>query len=402
MRILVLCNKAPFPPNDGSSIAIYNMAKGLQESGVDLHIFSLNTKKHFKSDQEVLQGLSKEIIYQSFYINTTPTLLGAFSNLFSDQSYFVSRFFDPNFEKKLELKLTQLDFDIVQLEGLFMATYIPLIRKYSKAKIVLRAHNIEYLIWDRHIKLSKSWFQKIYLGIQAKRLRKFEHEIFRSVDAIVPISNADADYISNLTTLPIHTSITGVDTQKYLKTSYTEFNPFSVFHFGSMDWIPNQEAVDWFLDKCWKKISNQVPDAKFVIAGRSIPKRFKLLANERIIIRENVPDAAEIYNRFNVMIVPVLSGSGMRIKIVEGMCFGKAIVSTQIGAEGIYAEHEKNIILHDNSQDFANAVIRLLKNEELRISLEENALVFARNHFDYLPIASKLNAFYLQLIQPPK
>ena len=99
------------------------------------------------------------------------------------------------------------------------------------------------------------------------------------------------------------------------------------------------------------------------------------------------------------MIVPVLSGSGMRIKIVEGMCFGKAIVSTQIGAEGINAVHEKNILLHDNSLDFANAVIRLLKNENDRLVLEENAYSFARDHFDYLSVAGKLVAFYNQLIQ---
>lgn len=399
MRVLILCNKAPFPPNDGSSIAIYNMAKGLEECGIDLHLFSLNTKKHFKSDREVLKGFPKSTSYQSIYLDTNPTILGAISNLFSNQSYFVSRFYDRKVEKQLEWKLNETDFDIVQLEGVFMATYIPLIRRFTKAKIVLRAHNIEYLIWDRHIKMSKSWLQKFYLGIQTKRLRNFEHEIFGSVDAIVPITDADAVYISELSSSPIHSAITGVDFKKYPKTNSTDFNPLSIFHFGSMDWIPNQEAVDWFLEKCWPVISSQVPEAKFVIAGRNIPKRFKLLANERIIVRENVPDAAEIYNQFNVMIVPVLSGSGMRIKIVEGMCFGKAIVSTQIGAEGINADHEKNILLHDNSLDFANAVIRLLKNENDRLVLEENAYSFARNHFDYLSVAGKLVAFYNQLIQ---
>jgi glycosyltransferase involved in cell wall biosynthesis len=399
MRVLILCNKAPFPPNDGSSIAIYNMAKGLEECGIDLHLFSLNTKKHFKSDREVLKGFPKSTSYQSIYLDTNPTILGAISNLFSNQSYFVSRFYDRKVEKQLEWKLNETDFDIVQLEGVFMATYIPLIRRFTKAKIVLRAHNIEYLIWDRHIKMSKSWLQKFYLGIQTKRLRNFEHEIFGSVDAIVPITDADAVYISELSSSPIHSAITGVDFKKYPKTNSTDFNPLSIFHFGSMDWIPNQEAVDWFLEKCWPVISSQVPEAKFVIAGRNIPKRFKLLANERIIVRENVPDAAEIYNQFNVMIVPVLSGSGMRIKIVEGMCFGKAIVSTQIGAEGINADHEKNILLHDNSLDFANAVIRLLKNENDRLGLEENAYSFARNHFDYLSVAGKLVAFYNQLIQ---
>ncbi|MFY7669187.1 MAG: glycosyltransferase family 4 protein [Crocinitomicaceae bacterium] len=399
MRVLILCNKAPFPPNDGSSIAIYNMAKGLEECGIDLHLFSLNTKKHFKSDREVLKGFPKSTSYQSIYLDTNPTILGAISNLFSNQSYFVSRFYDRKVEKQLEWKLNETDFDIVQLEGVFMATYIPLIRRFTKAKIVLRAHNIEYLIWDRHIKMSKSWLQKFYLGIQTKRLRNFEHEIFGSVDAIVPITDADAVYISELSSSPIHSAITGVDFKKYPKTNSTDFNPLSIFHFGSMDWIPNQEAVDWFLEKCWPVISSQVPKVKFVIAGRNIPKRFKLLANERIIVRENVPDAAEIYNQFNVMIVPVLSGSGMRIKIVEGMCFGKAIVSTQIGAEGINAVHEKNILLHDNSLDFANAVIRLLKNENDRLVLEENAYSFARDHFDYLSVAGKLVAFYNQLIQ---
>jgi glycosyltransferase involved in cell wall biosynthesis len=281
-----------------------------------------------------------------------------------------------------------------------MATYIPVIRKLSKAKIVLRAHNIEYLIWDRYISKTNSWVHKIYLKIQTNRLRKFELKTFKAVDAIVPITNADAGIIKEFSNSPIHTAITGVDFNNYNKSYSSHFDAFSVFHFGSMDWIPNQEAVDWFLENCWQIITNQVPNAKFIIAGRSIPKRFKQLASDRIIIRENVPDAADVYNHFNVMIVPVLSGSGMRIKIVEGMCYGKAIVSTSVGAEGINAKHGKDILLIDEPSEFANAVIRLLKNENERLVLEENAYSFARNHFDYLSVAGKLVAFYNQLIQP--
>lgn len=400
MRVLLLCNKAPYPPNDGSSIAIYNMAKGLEENGVELHIFSINTKKHFKSDNDVKKGFPNKTNYRSVYLNTNPTFLGASLNLFSNQSYFVSRFFNPTVVRQLESKLQETDFQIIQLEGLFMATYIPVIRKLSKAKIVLRAHNIEYLIWDRYISKTNSWVHKIYLKIQTNRLRKFELKTFKAVDAIVPITNADAGIIKEFSNSPIHTAITGVDFNNYNKSYSSHFDAFSVFHFGSMDWIPNQEAVDWFLENCWQIITNQVPNAKFIIAGRSIPKRFKQLASDRIIIRENVPDAADVYNHFNVMIVPVLSGSGMRIKIVEGMCYGKAIVSTSVGAEGINAKHGKDILLIDEPSEFANAVIRLLKNENERLVLEENAYSFARNHFDYLSVAGKLVAFYNQLIQP--
>ncbi len=399
MRVLLLCNKAPFPPNDGSSIAIYNMAKGHEENGVELHIFSINTKKHFKSDSEVKQGFSNNTNYKSVYLNTNPTFLGASLNLFSNQSYFVSRFFNPKVVPELESMLQETDFEIIQLEGLFMATYIPVIRKLSKAKIVLRAHNIEYLIWDRYISKTNSWVHKIYLKIQTNRLRKFELTTFKAVDAIVPITNADAGIIKEFSNSPIHTAITGVDLNNYKKSKSSEFDPYSIFHFGSMDWIPNQEAVDWFLENCWPIIRRQVPNATFIIAGRSIPKRYKQLASDRIVIRENVPDAADVYNQFNVMIVPVLSGSGMRIKIVEGMCYGKAIVSTQIGAEGINAKHGKDILLIDEPSEFANAVIRLLKNESERLELEGNAITFAKHNFDYLPISKRLLEFYKQLIQ---
>ena len=399
MKVLLLCNKAPFPPNDGSSIAIYNMAKGLEEIDVDLHIFSLNTNKHFKTDKDVEKGFQQKTSYQSINLNTNPTLIGAFVNLFSSQSYFVSRFFNSKVEQKLELKLKECEFDIVQLEGVFMASYIPLIRKLSKAKIVLRSHNIEYLIWDRYINKINSWIQKIYLQIQTDKLRKFEHRIYQSVDAIVPITNADADHIRKHSSSLIHTAITGVDIKKYIKNNSLGFEPMSVFHFGSMDWIPNQEAVDWFLSMCWPTILGQVPEAKFIIAGRNIPKRFKQLASDSILIFENVPDAAAIYNQFNVMIVPILSGSGMRIKIVEGLSYGKAIVSTTIGAEGINVTHGKEIILVDSSQEFTSAVVELLKNKNQRVELEKNARIFAGAYFDYLPIASKLVEFYKNLIQ---
>jgi glycosyltransferase involved in cell wall biosynthesis len=399
MKVLLVCNKAPFPPIDGSSIAIYNMAKGLEDNAVDLSIFSLNTKKHFKADDEVKKGFPPETSYHSVYVDTSPTVLGAIFNLFSSQSYFVSRFLDSTVEKELEIRLKETDFDIIQLEGLFMALYIPLIRKTSKAKIVLRAHNIEYLIWDRYITTSNSWLRKIYLRLQTNKLRKFEQAIFRSVDAIVPITQADSVQISNFSEAPKHTAIAGVEVKKYLKDDSLGFDPNTVFHFGSMDWIPNQEAVDWFLSKCWPTITSKVQGAKFIIAGRNIPKRFKQLASEHIIIRENVPDSAEIYSKYNIMIVPVLSGSGMRIKIVEGLCYGKAIVSTHIGAEGINATHGKEIVLCDEAKDFTNAVIQLLKNENQRVEIEKNGLTFAKEHFDYLPIATQLVAFYKKLIQ---
>jgi glycosyltransferase involved in cell wall biosynthesis len=222
--------------------------------------------------------------------------------------------------------------------------------------------------------------------------------MFQSVDAIVPISNADATQISISSKLPIHTAIAGVDVKAYVKIHTSEFEPFSIFHFGSMDWIPNQEAVDWFLKFCWPEIRTEIPQVKFIIGGRNIPKRFKQLSSDQVIIRENVQNAAAIFSKYNIMIVPVLSGSGMRVKIVEGLSYGKAIVSTTLGAEGIEIENNKHISIVDSPLDFSKQVINLLKNEAERIRMERNAREYAIENLDYLSISEKLIYFYKKLI----
>ncbi len=394
----MLCNKAPFPPNDGSSIATYNMIKGLERVGVSIHVLAINTNKHFKSDDEVRMGFEKKSSYQSVHLNTNPTFFGAFLNLFSRQSYFVSRFIDSAFEHQLIEILKNNVFEIIQLEGLFVASYLEKIREWSNAKIVLRAHNIEYLIWERHLEKTNSNLKRYYLNIQKNRLKKFEQRIFNSVDAVVPITDRDASELNQFTNCPVHTAFAGVDPENYTVEKSTCFDPYSIFHFGSMDWIPNQEAVEWFLSACWPKIIHEFPKAKLILAGRNMPIKFKRLSSDRIILKENVTDSSTIYTQYNIMIVPVLSGSGMRIKIVEGLCYGKAIVSTSLGAEGIDVTPGHHMLQFDSPESFSSAVIELLKDGEKRSNLEKNARSFALAQLNYLPIAEKLVAFYKKLI----
>src|ERR1035437_5188061 len=194
MRILQLSNKPPYPPNDGSAIAMFNMSCGFIANQVDLTLLTINTKKHFKPDSGVDEIFKKQSKYQSVYRDTDVTAAGAFLNLFSNQSYIVSRFYFKEFEEKLISILKEKDFDIVHLESIFMGNYISAIRKYSKAKIIVRTHNIEHLIWQRMIENEKSLIKKKYLILQNKRLKKFEFKILQSVDAVVPITSVDEIY----------------------------------------------------------------------------------------------------------------------------------------------------------------------------------------------------------------
>lgn len=399
MRILQLCNKAPFPANDGSSIAIYNMSLGLLANQIELHLLTINTKKHYKPTEEIPVDFLEKSNYQAVFKNTDTNLFGMFGNLFSNKSYFESRFYFQEYENALIKKLQETTYDIIQLEGLFMCCYIESIRKYSAAKIVLRAHNIEHIIWERHEEAEKNPIKKSYLAIQIQRLKKSEIQCFRSVDAIVPITSVDEKWIK--TVLPnsiCKTILTGINLSDYSNKKAPNQIKKSVFFFGSMDWLPNQQAVFWFLENCWELVLNQVPNCVFVIAGRNIPNHIKQLQSNQILIKENVAQSEEIFTNYNVMLVPLQSGSGLRIKIVEGLAYGKAIVSTEIGAEGIPIESNVNIVIESEPNAFANKIANLLTDDVLLSKIENGARSFAEEQLDNQKITKELVKFYQELI----
>jgi glycosyltransferase involved in cell wall biosynthesis len=399
MRVLQICNKAPYPPNDGSSIANYNMGTGFIANGIELHVLAINTKKHFKPDDQVPEDYRHKANYRSVYENTDVSAIGALANLFSSQSYFVSRFSFKNFETALIEKLRSTAFDVIQLEGLFVASYIPLIRKYSKAKLTLRAHNVEYLIWERHLKNERTILKKWYLGLQTKRLKNFELKVLKELDAIVTITDYDKSVFEKEGfKKPIYTCITGVDVSQYQQKASQKIKPKTIFHFASMDWMPNQEAVEWFMKNCWNDILKEVPDARLILAGRYMPQHLLDLKGENVEIIEQVKDSKVFYNEHEIMLVPLLSGSGLRIKIIEGLAYGKAIVSTSVGAEGINYSNGRNIMIADSPKAFSDAVIKLLKDPSLKKQLEEGALEFAGRELDNSKVVSGLIGFYKKLI----
>ena len=398
MRILQICNKAPYPANDGSSIAIYNMARGLSENEAELHLLTINTKKHFKDDGSVPQKFKTKTHYHSIYKDTSPSALGAFFNLFSTKSYFISRFYFSEFEEALIKTLQTNSFDIVQLEGLFMAPYIATIRKYSKAKIALRAHNIEHLIWERHIANETHLVKKTYLKIQNSRLKKFEEDNFNAVDIIVTITDADKSYIlKKFPKLNVATCLTGVDLKEYEQNTEVKKEEHTLFSFGSMDWMPNMEAVDWFVNNCWEKIHAKHPQCKFIIAGRHMPQKFKTLQLPNVEVIENISNNRDFYSTYDIMLVPLLSGSGLRIKIIEGLAYGKAIVSTSIGAEGIAIKKGEHMLIADSVEEFVNAVDGLLSSATEKKKLEQNAKSFAKEKLDNKMITKELLDTYKKL-----
>ncbi len=397
MRILIIVNKIPYPPKDGGSIATLTLARNFVKLGHQVDILTMNTSKHyFRLDQLPLE-LSRSM---RFIGVDTPALIspmGALKNLFfSDKAYIAERFYTEKFRDRLELLLDEENYDVIQLEGSYMGMYMPSIRAHSSAKVSMRAHNLEFEIWERTAK-NASFPKSYYFSNLASRIKKMEVKQLNEFDAMIPITKRDGKILQSLgCKLPIHTTPTGFDVDgSKLDTSKQEFP--SVFHIGALDWPPNQEGLLWFFDKIWPIVIKKHPHLKFYLAGRNAPDWIKTMKVKNLVYIGEVESAIEFMNSKAIGVVPLLSGSGMRIKIVEGMALGKAQVTTKIGAEGNPAQDGKELMIADEPKEFAAKIMELVENKDLFDSMGKNAYEFVKKEFDNTVITQSLIDFYKSL-----
>jgi len=395
MNVLLIAHKNPFPPNDGGNMGIYTMIDGLLLNGLTLDVLLMNPIKLFKPlNLNLVPSNIRKI--EAVTINTNPNIFAAFMNLLQKESYFITRFYDQQFEKKLIEFLSKNNYDIIQLESIFSAVYLPIIKKYSKAKIVLSAHNIEYQIWQRVLQHESNRIKKWYLELQSKRLKEFEHKVFEIVDGITAVTELDKVYIQSLyPQKKMVVTPNGMDVEKFKLVPFEQQDLNTIFYLGSLDWIPNQQSVVWFLNQVWPLVLQKKPQLQLIIAGKNIPDWLMSRKDPNTRFYSNVPDTRELYDKYAIMIVPLLAGSGIRVRIIEGMAYGKCIVSTRIGSEGIPYEHQKNIVIADTPEEFAQAIIDLNEHPEKVREIQRNARQTAEQFYDrknvYLPLVKMYN-----------
>lgn len=390
MKILLLANKLPYPANDGSSIAIARMIEGFVADGIELTVLVLNTKKHFKSPHHIPPQIKEHVRFEIVEVNTNPNPINAFFNLFQSLPFHVSRFYQKAVTRKLVALLRQSTFDVVQAEGLFLMPYAKIVKEYSQAKIALRAHNIEHLIWKRATENESNLALKQYLRLQTHKLKRYEMYCAAVADAVIPISPVDAaffkTYNKHVFTTPCGITLPDTPPKPPVQNRF--------FHLGAMDWLPNQQGVDWLIEKVWPLVYHANNTLELHLAGRAMPQRLLNLNVPGITVQGEVDNASKFRTAHGVMLVPLLAGSGMRIKIIEGLAEGLPILSTHIGAEGIQAEHGKNIWLSTNPEDFAAAMLYLASDRQRCIDLGKNAAILAAEVYQNHRLISNLAEFY--------
>ncbi|RZJ82153.1 MAG: glycosyltransferase [Flavobacterium sp.] len=398
MKALILTNRVPFPPNSGYPIVVYNTIKGLLQLGVEVTLFSINTAKHNVDVDDIYDPVFEKINFHSYNIDTEVNIWGAFFNIFSNQSYNVSRFYDDDAAKLLEHVLHDHDFDIVQFEGLFVVPYLDTVKEFSKAKLIYRAHNIEFDVWEKLAALEQFTPRRKYLEFLSRRLKIYETEQINRFHQVFAISEPDRQSIllmgceTKLDVFPV-----AIDFDKYnVDTSKTSFP--TLFHLGAMDWRPNKEGLEWFLDEIWPDIEKLNGELRFYIAGKNMQKQFFDYDSENLIVEGEIFDAVEFMNSKAIMIVPLLSGSGMRVKIIEGMAMEKCIIATTMAAEGINCKPGKDILIADTADEFYRSILQCITKPNKWREIGENARKTVKRDHEMNTNAERMLNIYEELI----
>ena len=396
MKILLLCNKPPYPASEGGPMAMNSIINGLIEAGHQLKVLAANNEKFNVKESDIPEDYKKKTGIELIDVDLRVRPLKAFANLFTNKSYHVERFISKDFKARLVELLEKEQFDVVQLEMLYMAPYVETIREHSKAMIVLRAHNVEHKIWERIAKETKFFLKRWYINHLAKTLKDYELSALETVDGVAAITRKDAAFFRKYCSKPVIDIPYGVYPEEFTPKYDIESTP-KFYHIGSMNWMPNSEGIRWFIEEVLPKTVEKVPGFVYHLAGRNMPEWLKTLKNKHVDVIGEVPDAKAFVTNNDVAIVPLLSGSGIRIKIIESMALGKTVITTRVGAKGILYDEEVNVIIAENIAKMVEAIRAINENPHIAVRIGQAARKLVEENYDNRKIIARLLMFYEQI-----
>ena len=395
MKILVLAKQCPYPLDDGASIAIHLLSKGLVEAGATVDLLAFNTLKHRYEGDLARRELSHYGSIELVDLDNRPSMIGAALNMLTNESYHVSRFRSAEMKLKLSTTLPNQAYDIVQIESSHLLIYYDLIKTYHSGKIILRAHNVEHQIWLRYQAQLDRKILSAYHRIQANRLRKIEEQYIAKMDGIMAVSEVDQAYFKLLNqhafVVPIGLDILPSTSEESQAVSSPRFG-----FIGSMDWAPNQEGLQWLLDRVLTQTNS---DVQIVLAGRNFESAKLDIPNHlNIEILGEIESTSTFWDQVDVLMVPLFSGSGTRVKIIEAFTHQKLVLTTAIGIEGIPATDGEHAVIRDGEGAWHEAINTIMDNWSTYTAIKLNGRQLAENNYEYGRVGAAAMKIYRQLV----
>jgi sugar transferase (PEP-CTERM/EpsH1 system associated) len=398
-RILLLTPQLPYPPHQGTTIRNYNLLVNLAARH-EVHLLSFVHSHDELPKASPLQSCCRSV--ESVLIPQRSNWHRLWSVFFSPLPDMALRLPSKVFQSKLTTTLGRQRFDVVQVEGIEMAQYgLWLLEESRGARplIVFDDHNAEYVLQQRAFETDARrpgrWPAALYSFIQWRKLSRYESEICRRANRVVAVSETDEKALRHL--IPGLKAIVipnGVDTEYYKPQSLPCYSQTLVFT-GKMDFRPNIDAVLWFCREVLPLLRAAIPTIHFYIVGQKPHRRILPLADSpAVTITGYVDDIRPYIARAALYVIPLRIGGGTRLKVMEAMAMGKAIVSTTVGCEGFKVTAGRELVMADSAADFARRVIELLGDDRARESLGREARRFVERHYDWRSIVPRLDRVY--------
>lgn len=319
-------------------------------------------------------------------------------HLFDPLPYAVGQYRSRAYRDRIVALLGSRAFDVLVADFLFPVVNLP---SSLPCPSVLFTHNVESEIWRRHADTATSPLRRTLYRTQYRRMLRYEGRALSRFDQVLAVSEADRDTLTRLYPSVRRDDIavvpTGVDTEYFSPAPHAPDDSALVFT-GSMDWLPNEDAMLWFCRDVLPRIRSAVPSARLAIVGRAPTAAVRALtAEHHVQVAGRVDDIRPFVQRAAVFVVPLRVGGGTRLKIFEAMAMAKAVVSTTIGAEGLPVTHERDVLLADDATSFASAVVGLLRNPVRRHQLGAAARTLVASRFDWSSAARELDTSLLRI-----
>lgn len=401
MNLLFLTPQLPYPPEHGGALRAYNMIRVLAQR----HNVTLLSFVRSPADLD-RAGPLRDCCQRIETVLAPPRSprQRALSVFLSPEPDLALRLVSTEFQARLEALLRENRFDVIQIEEIMLARYGLILNVAPRPRLVFDTYNAEYVLQQRafetDVRDPRRWVGALYSLIQWRKLRAYEARVCRHFDCTVVVSEADAVALRTLDpALSLAVVPNGVDVAHYAfykpGPDDPPMPPASLVFTGKMDFRPNVDAVLWFAESVLPLVKQQVPDVRFYVVGQSpLPRVQALGADPSVIVTGRVPDVRPYIAGAAVYVVPLRIGGGSRLKILEALAMGRAVVSTSLGYEGYPLADGRELVSADEPGEFAQSVVELLRDPARRAELGRVGQRFAAEKYDWAAIVPSLERVY--------
>jgi glycosyltransferase involved in cell wall biosynthesis len=395
MKILYLTPFSPVPPTYGGAIRSYHLLKQLVRRH-EVTVVGFGSKSEREAVKNAYPELKNRVYFLDQPFKRFSRKWVMLYSLLSRHSYWYNLSMRNDMQRMLYDVLMSYDFDLVQSEFPILSHY----KMPISALKVIDAHNVEYDNFRRMSKGDVGWSHRLLYGMEARKFKHEEIDTIANQDGLFVTSQRDADIFSmDLPDVPKFVIPNGVDLD-YFKPWKSVKEPQSLIFVGTMDYAPNIDAMQYFLDRIYPQVKKRVPGLKLYIVGSNPPAEIQQRRSSDVVITDFVPDVRSYMNRSSVFVVPLRMGGGTRLKILEAMAMQIPVVTTSIGCEGLQVTHQETAMIADSARQFTEYVVELLYNRSLRNRLVDQAYQLVTENYSWERVGSLMEGAYRRLRFP--